>query len=64
MLKMLFKHDLRVYMKIIYNKKDKKESIDGIRTLCIMEKELDLLLAATVTTELSILTTNSFQNHT
>ena len=25
-------------MKTLYNKKEKNESIDGIRTLCIMEK--------------------------
>ena len=51
-------------MKTLYNKNEKKrnESIDGIRTLLIMKNNgLDFLLVATLTTELLMLTTNSFK---
>ena len=42
-------------MKILSNKRIKNESIDGIRTLCIMENA-DFLLAATLPTELTMMT--------
>ena len=50
---------------ILYNKNDSKE----MKVLMIFEpahngKIFDFLLAATLPTELSILTTNDFQNHT
>ena len=52
-------------MKIVYNKNDEKE----IKALMGLEpghngKRMDLLLVATLPTELPILTTNTFQNHT
>ena len=52
-------------MKILYNKNDEKE----MKALMGFEpahngKRMDLLLAATLPTELSILITITFQNHT
>ena len=51
---------IKVYdVKIVYNKNDEKE-MKALRC----ESRMDLLLVATLPTEQSILTTNSFQNHT
>ena len=51
-------------MKILYNKKTKKIlKHQGIRALRIMERK-DLLLTVTLPTELFLLKTNSFQDHT
>ena len=52
-------------MKVLYNKNDEKnECIDGIQICAYDGKRMDFLLAGTLPTELSRLTTNSFQNHT
>ena len=52
-------------MNILYYKNDEKE----IKAVMEFEpaynrKRMDFLLAATLLTELSVMTTNSFQNHT
>ena len=63
--KLLSKHGSRVHMKILYNKNDEKEIIASMGfEPGHTGKRMDLLLAATLLTDLSILTTNSFQNHT
>ena len=52
-------------MKIVYNKNDEKQmkALVGYKP-AHNGNRMDLLLVATLFTELSILTTNSFQNHT
>ena len=52
-------------MKISYNKNDEKEmkALKGFKP-SHNGKRKDLLPVATLPTELSVLTTNSFENHT
>ena len=53
-----------VHMKILYNKNDEKEmkALMGFQPM-INGKRMDFLMATTLPTELSILTTDSFQKH-
>ena len=52
-------------MKVLYNKNDKTE-MNALMEFerCAKWKKMDYLLGATLPTELFMLTTNSFQNHT
>ena len=53
-------------MKIEYNKNDEKKVMKALMGIepAHNGNRMDLLLVATLPTELYILTTNSFQNHT
>ena len=50
-------------MKNLYNKNDEKEMKALMGFKPVQNGKMELLLAPTLPTELSIMTTNSFQNH-
>ena len=66
MLKLSSQHDLRIHVKLLYDKKDEEEmkTVIGFEPVHNGKKRMDFLLAVTIPTALSMRTTNRFQNHT